>query len=116
MSRYKNEYDIFTDDKYVQWLLENHSDVVPENVHHGNKEAQLQHSTPLQHGDPPKHSDLTPTGVETQSVSKESTATTTAPDLPLQSSSPILGIVQVLSAVLLVLGAVSRRHQTVLGS
>jgi len=79
-SRYENEYDTFTDDKYVQWLLENHPDAVPENVHHGNKEAQLQHSTPLQHGDPPRRSDLTPTGVETKSVSKESTATTTAPE------------------------------------
>jgi len=79
-SRYENEYDIFTDDKYVQWLLENHPDAVPENVHHGNKEAQLQYSTPLRHGDPPKRSNLTPTGVETQSVSKDSTATTTAPE------------------------------------
>jgi len=79
-SRYENEYGIFTVEKYVQWLLENHPDAVPENVHHGNKEAQLQHSTPLRHGDPPKRLDLTPTGVETQSVSKESTATITVPE------------------------------------
>ena len=68
------------DDKYVQWLLEIHPDAVPENVRNRNKEVQLQHSIPLRHGDPPKCSDLILTGVETQSLSKQSTATTTAPE------------------------------------
>ena len=61
----------FTDDSYVQWLLENHPNALPEHVRPVEKPPQ--HSTPLRHREPAR-SDLTPTNLE---KSSESTATAT---------------------------------------
>ena len=75
-TRFENEYDIFfTDDSYVQWLLENHPDALSEHVRPVEKPPQ--HSTPLRHREPAR-SDHTPTNLEKSSVS---TATATRPEI-----------------------------------
>ena len=58
-----NSYNIFTDDDYVQWLLENHPDSLPAHVCPVDKmdtEKPPQHSTPLRHREPSQRCDLTP--------------------------------------------------------
>ena len=57
--RYENGYNIFTDDSYVEWLLENHPDALPEHTlpEPVNAEEPQQDSTPIQHSTPIRHVD-----------------------------------------------------------
>ena len=48
--RYENGYNIFTDDSYVEWLLENHPDALHEHTLPElviAEETQQQHNTPI---------------------------------------------------------------------